>query len=324
MTVSNVINGRDHKVSAAMRKQVLEKIDELEFVPDASARLLRTGRSNIIALVYPSEPALLSNQHDAVLLGAVEQHVSEGDRHLMIWAAKNVGITAGNLRRWRIDGAICYGTYNTEADDLQRKSDVPIVFVDNYSESPSVKRVRVDDYRGGELAARRLLEAGHRRLGFVGPPIDEVGVVSERYRGFRAAIAAAGERVDQVRVECAPRFQDAAECVRELSTRADPPTGLFAAADIIALGLLHGFLGEGIGVPDQVSLIGFDDIPEAARGLPSRGVPALTTIHQDVAKKARAAVEMLDDLIERDGDVANRPPLPVELVERDSVGPPPR
>jgi LacI family transcriptional regulator len=323
MTVSNVINRRDHKVSPAMRKRVREKIDELGFVSDASARVLKTRRSNIIALVYPSDPALLSNQHDAVLLGAVEQHVSEGDRHLMIWAARNVVATAGNLRRWRIDGAICYGTYNTQVDDLVEKSDVPIVFVDNYSESPLVKRVRVDDYRGGELAAERLLEAGHRRLGFVGPPIDEVGVVSERYRGFQAAIAASRKRVDQVRVECAPRFEDAAESVRLLTTRADPPTGVFAAADIIALGLLNGFLSNGIGVPDQVSLIGFDDIPEASRGVPSRGVPALTTIHQNVAEKARAAVEMLDDLIEHDGHVPNRPPLPVKLVERDSVGLPP-
>ena len=322
MTVSNVINGRPGKVREETAKRVRDIIAKSQFVPNAPASALKSQRSKIIALVYPFTREPLANQHDAAFVGAVEQQVSEGDRHLMIWAAKNVATTLGNLRRWRMDGAIYYGTYGTEIDDLHGKTDVPIVFVDNYSESSSVKRVRVDDHRGGELAARHLLEKGHRKLGFVGPPIGEVGVVSERFRGFREAIEAAGLRVDDP-IECAPRFEDGRKRALELSADPDRPTGLFAAADILALGLLHGFLSKEIGVPEDVSLIGFDDIPEAGRGVPSRRVPALSTIRQDIATKAQVAVEMLDDLIEHGDDVPNRPPLSVELVQRGTVGPPP-
>ena len=319
MTVSNVIRGRHDKVSTATVERVRAIVAKHRFVPNASARALSSNRSKIIALVYPSSLEPLANQHDAAFVGAVEHQVSDGGRHLMIWAAKDVVRTADNLRTWRMDGAIFYGTLGSEVDDLHRRLDVPIVFVDNYSESPLVNRVGIDDYRGGFLAARHLLDAGHRTLGFVGPLTHDVGVVRERYRGFRAATDAAGEQADEIRViECDPGFQDGRDVAVGLSTDPARPTGLFATADIIAIGLLNGFLSSGVDVPGQVSLIGFDDIPEATHGL-----PALSTIRQDVGAKACAAVERLVGLIELDLDPGDQVTLPVQLIQRATVGPPP-
>ena len=181
-----------------------------------------------------------------------------------------------------------------------------------------VRRVGVDDYRGGLLAARHLLDAGHRTLGFVGPLQHDVGVVRERYRGFRAAIEDAAEPVREVRFERDPGFEDGRRLAIELSTEPDRPTGLFATADILAIGLLNGFRRTGVDVPGQVSLIGFDDIPEAGRVLPD-----LSTIRQDVGEKARVAVESLLGRMEPDADPGVDVRLTVELIQRSTVGPPP-
>ena len=318
MTVSNVINGREHKVSAVTRERVLAIIAKHNFVLDAAASTLSSKRSDIVALVYPTSPEPLANQHDAAFVGAVEHHVRETGRHLMIWAAKDVVQTGANLRTWRVDGAIFYGTLGGEVDNLDEKLEIPIVFVDNYSKSPRVNRVGIDDYRGGYLAARHLIDNGHRRLGFVGPLDARVGVVRERLRGFLAGAGDAGVEVDNDHVyDTTARFQAGHDRATELSTDRQRPTGLFATADILAIGLLNGFLKNDVEVPGQVSLIGFDDIPEASHVL-----PALTTIRQDVGAKARAAVERLAGLIDPDRDPGDHVTLDVQLVQRATVGPP--
>lgn len=323
MTVSNVINERPKKVSADTIDRVRAAMDKLGFVRNASASALKSKRSDIIALIYPSTLEPLANQHDAAFVGAVERAVRQvrgGKRHLMIRAAEDVVRTVDDLRSWRVDGAVVYGTFGPEVDALlRRRLEVPIVFVDNYSESAKVSRVGIADRAGGRLAAEHLLDQGHRTLGFVGPLAGhEVGVVRERYRGFLEAVEAAGARVERVEeIECPARFDDGQNKAAELSGRSDRPTGLFATADILAIGLLKGFQRNGVVVPDHVSLVGFDDIPEATHGLLE-----LTTIRQDVAKKAHQAIDVLDGLI-IDSDAGTQVTLGVELVRRQSVDQPP-
>jgi LacI family transcriptional regulator len=324
MTVSNVINGRHDKVSAATIERVRAIMDRRGYVPNASARALSANRSNIIALVYRSsndDGDPLANPHDAAFVGEVERQVSGSGRHLMIRAAEDIARTAANLRSWRVDGAIFIGTLGGEVDDLRRHLGIPVVFVDNYSRSPQVSKVGIDDFQGGFLAARHLLLAGHERLGFIGPHIEEVGVIRERYDGFRAALAeSAPNHADITVLECSSRFQDGRDLATRLSDHPARPTGLFATADIIAVGLLNGFLGAGVTVPEEVSLVGFDDTPEATHVF-----PALTTIRQDVGMKAQAAVEMLIGLIDAEGSALpqERVTLEVTVVPRATVGPPP-
>jgi len=319
MTVSNVVNGRHDRVSAATAERVRAIMERRGFIPNAPARALSANRSNIVALVYRSDLEPLGNPHDAAFVGEVERQISGLGRHLMIRAAEDVIRTAAKLRTWRVDGAIFLGTLGSEVDDLRQHIDVPMVFVDNYSESPQVSKVGVDDLRGGYLAARHLLDAGHERLAFVGPHIDDVGVIRQRYNGFCRAIAESGLEPGTVRViECDSRFQHGRDLAARLGDEAARPTGLFATADIIAIGLLNGFLSRGVRVPDDVSIIGFDDTPDSTHVF-----PALTTIRQDVASKAAAAVEMLVTLIGA-GETASseRVTLDVELVPRATVGPP--
>lgn len=322
MTVSNVINGRYDKVSAATVRRVREIMDRRGFVPSASARALSRNSSNIVALVYQAEPAVsdpLGNPHDAAFVGEVERETSRSGRYLMIRAAENVVKTAVNLKSWRVDGAIFLGTIGDEVDELREHYDIPMVFVDNYSSSPEVYNVGIDDFRGGYLAGQHLLAAGHETFAFVGPEIDSAGVIRERYNGFSTAISEAGYAPGGITViRCLPHFLEGLETARRLAGDPARPTGIFTTADIIAIGLLKGFLTSGVRVPQDVSLIGFDDMEETTHVMPS-----VSTIRQNVAAKARAAVQTLLGLIEGGSEtLARRITLDVELVERETVGPP--
>src|SRR5690606_37775277 len=138
MTVSNVLNGRDGRVSAATRERVREAAAALNYRPSAAARSLSAGRSEIISLVYyaSSEADLgLSNPHDAMLLGETERHVSAAGKHLTIHAATDAADTAGRLLSWNVDGAVFLGVLGGEVDLLRRDQDVTMVFIDAYTDA---------------------------------------------------------------------------------------------------------------------------------------------------------------------------------------------
>lgn len=320
MTVSNVVNGRHEKVSAATIARVQESIARLGYVPNASARALSAKSSSIIALVYQSVDEgvhALSNPHDSVFVGEVERRVSSSGRYLMIQSARDVVSTAANLRTWNVDGAIFLGTFGHEVDALRDQFDVPMVFVDNYSRSPRVSNIGVDDFGGGYVAATQLLYAGHRSFAFVSPEFGDEGVVRQRYDGFLAALRERGIKRVPTMIQTATTFEDGFAVAQSLVKRRSKATGVFATADIIAIGMLKGFASLDVRVPDDVSIIGFDDLPEC-----QHVTPALSTIRQDVPAKAHSAVEVLERLITAGPTApAERLTLEVHYTARDTVSP---
>lgn len=315
MTVSNVINGRTAKVSPATAERVRAIMQRQGFVPNGPATALSANRSNIVALVHAGKLGRRQpSPHDSIFVDEVERRLSAAGRYLMIRSADDVALTAAELRSWRIDGAVILGTFTSDADEVQAKLAMPLVFVDNYSTSSQIQRVGIDDFKGGLLAGRHLLAAGHRRLALVAPGVDQPGVIHQRYAGFCAALDEAGIAQDSLElIDCEPFFDDGVTLGSALAQRADRPTGIFATADIIAIGLLKGLLEAGLAVPGDVSLIGFDDLPEARYVTPS-----LTTIRQDIPAKAEVAVATLLALVEG-GPVEATVCLDVDLVERGSV-----
>jgi LacI family transcriptional regulator len=315
MTVSNVINGRTAKVSPATAERVRAIMQRQGFVPNGPATALSANRSNIVALVHAGKLGRRQpSPHDSIFVDEVERRLSAAGRYLMIRSADDVALTAAELRSWRIDGAVILGTFTSDADEVQDKLAMPLVFVDNYSTSSQIQRVGIDDFKGGLLAGRHLLAAGHRKLALVAPGVDQPGVIHQRYAGFCAALDDAGIGQGSLElIDCEPFFDDGVALGRELAARADRPTGIFATADIIAIGLLKGLLEAGLAVPGDVSLVGFDDLPEARYVTPS-----LTTIRQDIPAKAEAAVATLLALVDG-APVEATVCLDVGLVERGSV-----
>ncbi|HEX7350912.1 LacI family DNA-binding transcriptional regulator, partial [Brachybacterium sp.] len=279
MTVSNVINGHTHKVSAATIARVQKVIAGLEYVPDAQARSLATNRSRLLGLVvhHPDERReLFENPHDAILVGAVERAVSASGSAFITASSADVVGTARTLGSWRTDGLIVYGSVSDEINELERTQARPLVFLDNYSRDEHVRTVGVADHQGGALAGEHLIELGHRHLAFAGPVNSTDGVVAHRLAGLREAAAEAG--IDTVRVLPAdhePRA--AARVVEQLLGRPDQPSAVVAASDTLAAELVGELLDRGIDVPGQMSVIGFDDMAV------SRWMrPQLTTVAQDI------------------------------------------
>lgn len=320
MTVSNVINGREHKVSSATIARVRKVIAELEYVPDAQARSLAANRSRMLGLVvhHPDERReLLENPHDAILVGAVEQAVSAAGFAFITASSADVVSTARTLGSWRADGLIVYGSVSDEINELERTQARPLVFLDNYSRDEHVRTVGVADHQGGVEAGEHLIALGHRRLAFVGPMTPGDGVVARRLTGLRAAAAGAGiDTVRALHADHAPRA--AARVVEQIMQGPNRPTAVVAASDTLAAELLGELLDRGIDVPGQISLVGFDDMAI------SRWVrPQLTTVAQDVRLKAATAVELLISLIDDETGAGVDSParLPMTLVPRRSTAP---
>ncbi|MGB7963846.1 MAG: substrate-binding domain-containing protein, partial [Propionicimonas sp.] len=210
-------------------------------------------------------------------------------------------------------------TVAEEVDDLLKHHNVPLVFTDNYSASPLVSNVGVDDHLGGYLAGEYLLRAGHRRIAFVSPPRLRNGVMTQRYQGFVEALATHGLALDPLETfECDLSFDAAVVQGELLADRRAARTAIFAPADLLALGLIKGLRRGGMSVPADVSIIGFDDLP-----ISRQASPELTTIHQDVLAKARAAVEMTLRLISAGAKApTERLKLSVSVAERESVAGP--
>jgi LacI family transcriptional regulator len=319
MTVSNVLNGRTARASAATVRAVEEAVARLGYVPNGAARALSAKASAIVALVYRAEQDAtprLANPHDSVFVGEVERAVSRAGQHLMIHAAEDVVTTTRNLRTWNVDGAIFLGALAEQVAELRQHADVPMVFVDTYE--PTTTSIGVDDRLGGRLAGAHLAGLGHRTHAFVGPDTTIGGVVQERFLGWSDALAAGGLDAGAMPVVRAQTtFEAGLDAADRLLALPTLPTAVFCTADVLAIGVLKGLARAGVRVPRDVSVVGFDDTPECRYV-----TPALTTVGQDVRAKGHSAVELLHRLVAGDAATAPRTTLPVQLVERESTAPP--
>jgi LacI family transcriptional regulator len=316
-TVSNVLN-RPEAVAPATRARVQRAIAELGFVPNESARQLRAGQSRTIGLVVldvgnPFFTDVAKGVEDAVteagltviLCDSAEQ-VERESRYLDLLEAQRV-------RGILITPVECVG----KRIRALRQHDIPVVLVDRFASTRNLCSVSVDDVYGGELAATHLVEQGHRRIAFVGGPFG-LKQVQDRYDGARGTLLRAGmPAAALVKVEIpALTFQSGlAAGARIADLRpSDRPTAAFCANDLVALGLLQAMTRRSLRVPDDLAIVGYDDIVFAA----AAAVP-LSSVRQPREQLGRAAAELL---LEEATDGAShghrRLVFEPELIVRDS------
>ena len=319
MTVSNVLAGKTHKVSAKTAERVRAAVEATGYVPSGAARALSRRRSRIIALVVNGDGQAMTSTHDARYVGELARVLQAQGYMSMLITAVDLQATVMSLRSWNVEGAIVINTLLTEVEQLRGGHDVPMLFSDNYAAAAGTLTVHADDFAGGRLAAEHLIARGHRQAVFLGPVREVTSVDDERWRGFQAAFAEAGLPAPR-----APRFIEETTVARGIAAAAevlalDPrPTAVFCSADDLAAGLLHGLVELGVRVPEDISVIGFDgfDISQVTS-------PVLTTIGQDITAKAAQSVELLLKALDDGVDAANAEhpgPLPVRLIEGASVG----
>ncbi len=314
-TVSRVINGSPH-VRPETRAKVMAAMQELGYRPNPVARALVTGRSKTLGVV----------SFDTTLYGpastlfGIERAAHEAGYFIIVASLKaldrsSVSDAVERLRRQGVDGILVIAPHEEAGDALlHTHAEVPLVAVEaGPDDGPAV--VAVDQVGGAMIATKHLLELGHRTVHHISGPTN-FKESRQRQEGWRAGLEAAGAEAPAPLVgDWSPRA--GYELGRRLSP--DPSvTAVFVANDQMALGLLRAMHEAGRGVPDELSVVGFDDIPEAAYFL-----PPLTTVRQDFIEMGRRSLGLLLSTIETGRLTVSGSLVPPELIMRASTGPPP-
>ena len=309
-TVSKVVNGR-YGVSKETSDLVKGVIDEMGYVGNLSASSLRSQRTHVLGILVASfEPysAELIKGCGVVTRGTPYELLAHAGGEVEGWERRALARMGGTL----IDGAVVVTPTVLDPEQV-----VPVVAVDPHYGPNFVPTVDADSLGGAVRATEHLLSLGHRRIAFMGGR-GELDSSRERERGFRIAMAEAGVTVDETLVVESRYDPDIATArAHQLLTRSDAPTALFCANDVTAMCAMAVAQELGLSVPGDVSVVGFDDIPEA-----SLVTPQLTTVRQPLGDMGREAMTMLMDILagrERSSHVR----MPTELVVRGSTGPAP-
>lgn len=319
-TVSNVIHGRTNKVSANTVDTINEIIRLRGYVPNLSARAMKTRSSKVVALINHLESQdqekFMSDPFFMDLTSAVEKALRERGYFLMIRAISESDELLAFLRNWNVEGVFMPGLFETEPfyrtlHDL----DMPVVLTDSYiSDLGKMVNIGLQDFEGARLATEHLIENGHRRIVFAGPRVRPGGVVEQRLLGYKQALADNGLPFDETLVyECEFSTTKMMEQGAVLARREDV-TAVFATADLLAAGLMSGLQQAGRMVPKDISIVGFDDINWSRMTM-----PMLTTVRQEAMKKGRLAAECMIRLLEGETIGSHNQIMPVQLIQRDSV-----
>ena len=318
-TVSRVVNGHPN-VAPATRERVLAAIAALGYRPNTAARALVTGSTRTIGLVtshinqYGPAQTLLGLEKAARAAGySLGVAILDEDSEVAMQEAVDRFVAQS------VDAVVALSTYGQAVEALARfEAAVPLIAV-QVGPDPDRPTVWVDQEAGAALATRHLLDLGHRTVHHVTGPQDSLEARG-RLLGWRRELLAAGAPVPEpVPGDWWPASGHAAG--RELAARLragrrsdEEVTAVFVANDQMALGLLNALHEQGLSVPGDISVVGFDDVPESAYY-----IPPLTTVRQDFAELGRRGVQLV--LARLRGEVFPADPVPPQLVVRGSTGP---
>ena len=315
-TVSYVINGVN-KVSDKTRKAVLEAIDELGYVIDHNARSLSTGKSHLIGLYLPldyTSKTFLQNPFYVEFIGGLQLGIKDKDYDIVIGSYNNLMDINAWAKSRKLDGIIILGNYSETVYKNLKDLDIPIVLTDIYETySSEFNNVRVDDEKGMYLATKHLIENNHKLIGFVGYNTSSL-VDMARFNGYKKAMDENNLNVDFNYVyPCYATFESGYEVGEKLLNQSNV-TAVVCVADTIAISIIKKFSENNKVIPDDLSIVGFDDIQMSKYVYPS-----LTTIKQDINEKGRRASEIIINCLVNNSNnnlIVNIDPI---LIERESV-----
>lgn len=310
-TVSKVINNR-YGVAADTFAKVMKVIEETGYQASLVAQSLRNRRTNVIGIlvadVEPFSAELLKGAADAIRRSGFE---------MVVYSAGGLsGDHAGWERRYlsRLSGTLIDGAVVVTPSVVDVNYGSPVVAVDPHTGSSDLPTIDSDNVSGAELAVEHLLSLGHRRIGMLtGRP--DLQSTRLRERGFRQAMAKAGAAVRKKWILPGDYDSDrSASAATAMLAAPSRPTALFAANDTSAMAALGAAAALGLKVPQQLSIVGFDNIPESATT-----TPALTTVAQPIREMGMAAVDMLLTLIRGGTPAQTHLTFPTRLITRGST-----
>lgn len=315
-TVSYVVNNGPRPVAPETRRRVLETIRKLNYKPNSIARNLRRQRTSALALIIPDN----LNPFFAEVSRGVEKVAIENGYTVMLchsdYQPERERQYVDVLRAERVAGVIWFpATVNREVANQLSEYGVPCVILDGEIPGSICPSVQADNWRGGYLAARHLLELGHSRMGYIARPFES-HQTQERINGLQAALREYSVSEDQVLIARGGFRLEEGKAAAEHLLGMDPDlTAILGYNDMMAIGAMRAIYERGLRVPEDISVVGFNDIPQAAFTYPS-----LTTIRQPKFEMGMRGVRQLLDLIE--GKVLSTGTatiLEVELIVREST-----
>lgn len=318
-TVSNVVSGYTH-VSEQMRERVMRVIEELDYRANPVARTLRTGRTGALALVVPEidVPYFSELARDVIDAAAVQGYRvmidQTGNDH-----QRERELLLGEDRTMLFDGML-FSPLVTSAELLEMKhsrSGVPLVLLGEHEFDGRFDHVAIDNVAAAREAVAHLVAIGRRRIAAIGAqPEEEYATPRQRTAGYEAALTDAGLPVEPEWMLPAPHYSraDGYRAAMELCERPTRPDAIFCFSDLLAVGAIRAIFDAGLSVPEDIAVIGIDDIEEGRYGRPS-----LSTVSLDTPFIAREAIGRLLARIDDPAESAQRIVAPHRLVVREST-----
>ena len=317
-TVSRTLS-RPDKVAESTRERVMQAVEKSGYVTNVLASNFRRRRSHNIILLVPD----IANPFFSTIIQEIEEQARhKGYQILLGDTRQNQQLEAsyGNLALQRMaDGLISLGMNIPFRHRANRKTVdpkwPPLVMGCEYKGSVNVPLVAIDNFRAAYDATRHVLDLGHRRVGFIGGP-EDFSLSLDRLEGFRAAMAEAGCNVGADHVVSGNfSLTCGFEAAEKLLGLGHPPTAMICTSDELAMGAMNCAVSAGVSIPEDLSVVGFDDIEFAAYSN-----PPLTTVRQPMADIGRHLMHMILTLLEGGSLSEPRVVLPHQLIVRDSTG----
>ena len=316
-TVSYALNNVS-KVSEEMRKKVLDAAKEMGYSRDYNAVSLSTGKTHLMVLFLPFEDvskAFLENPFYGEFIGLFEQQIKKKGYDLIVQPELGEKDLLPWLRGRGVDAIAIIGIYPKHYRKALNVFGKPVVLVDVFDEHASeYNNVIISDSEGCYSATKYLIENGHKNIAFVAGDINNSIIDERRYDGYKRALEDSNLPVKEENLFISEvSFRGGMNIAHKLFERKDI-TAVVCAADTLAIGIINGYRNVGKNVPDDLSVVGFDDIQSAIMTY-----PALTTIRQDIKEKAQNAAKLLlDDL--QNHEIGHRVvEINPELIIRDST-----
>ncbi len=325
-TVSNVLHGRTSKVSPDTLEKVQSALKTEKYAPNLAAQILAHQKSHIIGVIIYHTPrvgeTMIEDPFTSSLLGAFEEEIRKKDYYMMIHITNSASKVEELAKSWNLDGLLILWLSPEGSKRLLDNTNTPMVFIDSYldEKANNFYNVGLDDYTGGYIATQYLIKMGHKKIGFVTDDTrinekEDKSGHKKRLQGYKKAlkdnhIEFNSENIILLSQNKEERF----ETYKQLTGKNIDFTALFFIADYYAAEALTFFQKNGLLIPNDISIVGFDDV------IYSKIVhPQITTIHQDIYERGRTATEMLFSLITNQKVANSEVKMPVSIIERHSV-----
>lgn len=308
-TVSKALNDSD-VVHPDTKEHILKVAERLNYIPNISGKILKSGETNVIGLFITS----IVGPYYSLLAEYIFKECEKYGYELNIFITKNKQTIMNNILGKRVDGVILSNELITDQEiELLEKANVPTVFLDREKVNKKISSVVFDSYQAGQIVTRYLINQGHRKIGYI-RGYEELYDDIERFRGFKDTLKEFGLEFDEKYMLNGFFEEEASYNAIKSFVRSDVelPDAFIAANDLSAFGCIKALKSEGFSIPSDISVVGFDDVE-----LSEYFQPPLTTVNNPIARQGKLAVDVLIDMI-KNNENGRLEKLPGKLVVRNS------